>query len=323
MQFRPARVRPEVTFVGVRAAPPLRLVGSALWSFWRRGRSVEKAGYVVGALLLASGLIHFGILVTSGGSWEGPLSMRKATTFGLSFGLTLITIVWVATFLRLSDRSRAVLLGAFTVACVLETALVTLQVWRGVPSHFNLETTLDGLIARSLAGGGIALVTIIGALLLVAFRRQPTLPVSLLIAIRFGFLTLFTSLVVGAVMIATGMLLVFGGNTQAAYATGGALKPTHAVTMHAILVIPLLAWFLSFADWSERRRVGVVALGVVGYAVLAGVIAFENVVGVSLSTTPPGVAALLLSGFVALLAAGFVALNGVARSSHATGIEHD
>jgi hypothetical protein len=299
------------------------LVASALWSFWQRGRVVEKAGYVVGASLLTSGLVHFGILVASRGPWEGPLSMRKAATFGLSFGLTLITVVWIATFLRLRDRSRALLLGAFTLACALETALVTLQVWRGVPSHFNLETPFDGAIARSLAGGGIVLVTIIGALLIVSFRKAPTLPSSLLMAIRFGFLTLFSSLVVGAVMIANGMRLVFGGDAQAAYATGGALKPTHAVTMHAILVIPLLAWFLSFADWSERRRVAVVWLAAVSYAVIVGVIAVENVGGVSASETPAGVAALLASGFVGMLTAGFLAFNGVARSSYAHALEHD
>ena len=298
-------------------------VASALWSFWRRGRSVEKAGYIVGAVLLASGLIHFGILVASRGSWEGPLSMRKAATFGLSFGLTLITIVWVASFLRLSDRSRALLLGAFIAACALETALVTLQVWRGVPSHFNLETTFDGAIARTLAAGGLLLVIIIGALLIASFRRAPTLPISLLIAIRFGFLTLFSSLVVGAVMIANGMRLVFGGDPQAAYATGGALKPTHAVTMHAILVIPLLAWLVSFADWSERRRAGVVALGAAGYAALAGVIAFENVVGAPPSRTSPGVTALVVSGVLGLVAAGFLAVSGITRSACAPGIEHD
>jgi hypothetical protein len=50
------------------------------------------------------------------------LSVRKAVTFGLSFGLTLITIVWVASFVRLGGRARAALVGAFTVACALETA---------------------------------------------------------------------------------------------------------------------------------------------------------------------------------------------------------
>src|SRR5436190_4112566 len=107
------------------------MVQAITQSWLRRGRTVERAGYVVGALLLVSGLIHLGILVVGGGSWEGPVSLRKAMTFGLSFGLTLITIVWAASWLPLGDRSRAALLGTFTVACALETVLVSLQAWRG------------------------------------------------------------------------------------------------------------------------------------------------------------------------------------------------
>jgi hypothetical protein len=301
---------------------PLRAIADALWSFWRRGRRVERAGYMVGALLLVSGLTHLGILTIGGGSWEGPLSLRKAATFGLSFGLTLITIVWVTSFLRLIDRSRALLLGAFTVACVLETVLVSLQAWRGVPSHYNIETTFDGLIARTLAAGGVGLIAIIIALTLVAFRANPTVPISLRIAIRIGFVTLLASLAVGAAMIAKGMLLVFGGHPQAAYATGGTLKPTHAVTMHAILVLPLLAWLLSFTDWTEQRRLGVTLLGAGGYVALAGGVAAENVAGVAASAAPVAVVALSVLGMLALVAAGLLAISGVARAFTAGGIEH-
>jgi hypothetical protein len=235
-------------------------------------------------------------------------------SFGLSFGLTLITITWVTSFVRLSDRRRGVLLGTFTAACVLETALVTLQAWRGVPSHYNTETAFDGLVARTLAGGGIVLVAIIAVLTLASFRTKPTVPFSLRVATRAGFVALFASLVVGAVMIAKGMLLVFAGNPQAAYITGGSLKPTHAVTMHAILVLPLLAWLLSFAEWPERRRVQVVVLGAAGYVVLAGVVAIENVAGVDPSQIPGAMIALLTLGTLALAVAGLVAMGAVART---------
>src|SRR4029077_17769215 len=104
-------------------------IDRSLWSVWSRGERVERVGFIVGALLLVSGLIHFAILVVGDGSWQGPLSLRKPTTFGLSFGLTLMTIIWVASFLRLGDGARRWLLGAFTTACALETALVTVQAW--------------------------------------------------------------------------------------------------------------------------------------------------------------------------------------------------
>ena len=241
------------------------------WS-QRDGRFVERAGYVIGTVLLASGVIHLAILIVSGASWLGPLSLRKPATFGLSFGLTLLTTVWVATFLPLSDRTRSVLLGTFIFACAAETALVSLQAWRGVPSHFNLETPFDAIVARTLAAGGLVLIVTILVLTLAAFRANPGVASSLRIAIRIGFAGLVGALIVGALMIAKGMTLVFRGNPQAAYATAGSLKPVHAVMMHAVLALPGFAWLLSFTDWPERRRVEAVLAAAAAYAVLAAVV---------------------------------------------------
>jgi peptidoglycan/LPS O-acetylase OafA/YrhL len=126
---------------------------------------------------------------------------------------------------------------------------------------------------------------------------------------------------VGAFMIAKGMLLVFAGDPQAAYETGGTLKPTHAVTMHAILVLPALAWLLSFANWNEGRRLRVVLLAAAGYIVIAGLVAVWNLSGLELSQTPL-VVALFALGALALLAAGLLALSGVARTPSAGRIQH-
>jgi len=243
-------------------------------------QTVERAACFVAALLLLSGLIHVAILVAGGGSWQGPVSLRKAATFGLSFGLTLATIVWVISWLRLGDRSRAALLGIFTAACTMETVLVSLQAWRGVPSHFNVETPFDAMIARTLAAGGAVLVAVIASLTFAAFRRNDAIAPSLRLAIRVGFVMLLASLLVGASMIATGMRLVFAGHPQAAYATAGALKPTHAVTLHAILVLPGVARLLSFVDWTERRRTIAVAIASAIYLIVATVVGVEDLAGV-------------------------------------------
>src|SRR3569833_2274587 len=82
-------------------------------SFWSRGRRVERVCYAIGAALLASGLFHLLVFAIDGGPWEGPVSWRKPTTFGLSFGLTLITIAWVTSFLTLGARARTALLSVF------------------------------------------------------------------------------------------------------------------------------------------------------------------------------------------------------------------
>ncbi len=245
-------------------------------SFWRDSRPAERTGYIVAMLLLVSGVLHGAVLLASGGSWEGPLSLRKAASFGVSFGLTLATIVWVTSWVRLGDRSRATLLGALIVACCLETFLVSMQAWRGVPSHFNLETPFDAVVARTLAAGGGALVAIIATFAAASFRANPTVPLSVRLAIRAGFVALLGSLAVGGVMIAKGMRLVFAGDPQVAYVTAGALKPTHAVLMHGILVLPGLAWLLTLVAWEERRRVLVVAVASGIYALVVAVVLFAN-----------------------------------------------
>ena len=257
----------------------VRQILISLRSFWTDAPTVDRVGYCLGVLLLASGLAHFAILIATGSAWQGPRSLRKPTTFGLSFGVTLITIVWVASFVRLRLAVRVVLLGVFMVACVLETALISMQAWRGVPSHFNVETPFDAGVTGFLAGGGVTLVLVILALTIAAFRSNPRLPLSLTLAVRIGLLTLCGSLSVGALMIARGMALARGGHPEAAYATGGALKPTHGALMHGVLLLPLFAWLLSFTGWSERRRLVAVAIASCVYVGIAAAVAAGNLAG--------------------------------------------
>jgi hypothetical protein len=230
-------------------------------------KPVERTAYTIGGLLVLSGLVHLAILLITGRSWEGPLSLRKPTTFGLSFGLTLINVTLIASFVSLSNRKRTLLLGIFAAACVCETFLVSLQAWRGVPSHFNTATPFDAAVAQALALGGFALVAVIVSLTVAAFRHRRALPRALRQAILVGLVALVGAQVAGAVMIATGVRLVATGSPELAYATGGWLKPLHAVLMHGILVLPLLAWAISKTDWDERTQRRTLRAGLIVYAV--------------------------------------------------------
>jgi hypothetical protein len=59
--------------------------------------------------------------------------LRKPTTFGLSFGLTTITLAWITGRLQISDRTRWLLLGPLAAANAYEVAWVAVQRWRGWP----------------------------------------------------------------------------------------------------------------------------------------------------------------------------------------------
>jgi hypothetical protein len=229
--------------------------------------TVRRSCYLIAGLLVLSGLVHLGILLATHGSWSGPVSWRKPFTFGLSFGVTLATITWLSSYVRV----RAWLLWAFAAACVLEVALITVQAWRRTPSHFNLSTPLDGVFARTLAVGGAVLVGVIAVLTVSAFRRRPETAASMRLAVRAGLVILDLAMLSGAAMIAIGMTRVFGGDQQGAYAAGTQLKAVHGATMHAVLVLPVLAALLARVDVPEHRRVQVVWAAIGLYVVAAAV----------------------------------------------------
>ena len=61
---------------------------ASLRGFWDDARGYQRLAYLVGAALIMIGLAHAGMWAVAGGSASGPLSWRKPTTFGISFGLT-------------------------------------------------------------------------------------------------------------------------------------------------------------------------------------------------------------------------------------------
>lgn len=218
----------------------------------------SRVAYRVAAVLFLAGLFHLGVFFVAGGPWEGPVSWRKPVTFGLSFGLTLATFAWVGGFLRL----RPFWLGLFTTASVLEVALISLQAWRGVPSHFNEATAFDSVVTRCLTAGGVLVVVSVGALVVAAFRAAHLAP-SMGLAVRVGASSLAVALAFGGLMIAE---------------RGGSWKLTHGVAMHGVLLLPLLAWLLAFTTWDEARRTRLVALASTGYGVLIAGAAVVNAV---------------------------------------------
>jgi len=91
-------------------------MGASLTGAWRQARSAQWFASLVGATLILVGLAHLAAWLVAGGAWQGPISLRKPTTFGLSFGLTTITLAWITGHLQITDRTRWLLLGPLAVA---------------------------------------------------------------------------------------------------------------------------------------------------------------------------------------------------------------
>ncbi|MFF8731227.1 hypothetical protein ACF073_32780 [Streptomyces sp. NPDC015171] len=245
--------------------------------------AVDRLCHTTGLLLVLSGLLHLVVFAADGGPWDGPVSWRKPVTFGLSFGVTLIAVTWVTSYLRpgpaersarTTERLRSVLLLVFAADCVVEVGGITLQAWRRVPSHLNMETPFDTAVSMTLAVGGGVLVVLLTVFAALSFRHRPAGPAGMPLAVRSGFALLLVALVSGAVMIARGVFLTRTGHQEAAYHSTAPLKPLHGVSLHAVLVLPLLARLLSRTPWSEqvRRRIVAVAVGCYTAAVVAAVV---------------------------------------------------
>jgi hypothetical protein len=295
---------------------------NALTRIWHDGRRAERIAYAVAAALFLSGTAHALVLIVTGGSWLGPLSMRKAVTFGLSFGLTLASVAWATSFLTLRSRPRTALLGAFTAASVTEVVLVSGQAWRGVPSHFNFATPFDNVVSMTLAaGGGVIILCVAGFTATALVEPGPDAP-SMRLAVRAGLAVLLVALATGAVMIGRGVVAARGGDPQLAYTTAGSLKPLHAVAMHAVLVLPALAWTLRFTRHAEPQRLRIVKTAVAADAVLTAVIGVESFTGIAPLAAPLPLLALSALATAVLAGTGGYALSGVEPAARFARVHH-
>jgi hypothetical protein len=272
---------------------------------WQQARSAQRFGYLAGGALILVGLAHLVAWLALGGAWQGPVSFRKPTTFGISFGLTTVTLAWITGHLRITDRTSWLLLGPLAAADTTEVAWVATQRWRGVASHFNFATTLDYALFLGGAAAIAVTVTVIVALTVLAFTAMRAAP-SMAVAVRAGLLVLLVAQGVGGWMIQHGVGPASDGVTQGltTFGAAGVMKVPHAVAIHAIQVLPALAWLLGFAAIAERRRLVLVHTATVGYGALVAVSLLQTAGGQAPSDLGVAAAVLSLLG-VALLGVAF------------------
>jgi hypothetical protein len=303
MTTNPARARQHA----------LDSTASLLTEFSRAARlrpatGYQRLGYWCAAALILSGLLHGAVYLIDGGPWEGPLSWRKPIVFGLSFGITLATVAWILPFLRVRAATGWFTVGILTATSLGEVLLITLQTWRGVASHFNESTPFDAAVFSTM-GMLVGLVGLVTVFVTVRSFFAQDAPPSLAWAIRAGLVLMIVSQAVGVQMI------VEGGNT---FGSAGALKVPHAVTLHAVQVLPALAVLLSLADMSERSRVRTVGIGALGYALLIAATMLQTYDGraplqPSLVSSAAALTGLALLGWSAVRSLGWFA----ARVRHA------
>jgi hypothetical protein len=213
----------------------------------------------VAVLLLASGLIHLAILALLGSTWHGPLSFRKPALFGISGGLTMWSLTWLMTQLKPKKVDR-MLVVSLSLALLIEVAIITLQTWRGVASHFNHSTVIDAAIEFSMLG--LILFVTVGIFYLTwrtcsLCEMEPAMA----IAIRGGMGLLSLSCILGIATSVFGEASLSMGGTSEVWGRAGVLKFPHGVALHAIQILPILAWMAQIFGLKQPVRVVQAAIG--------------------------------------------------------------
>ncbi len=227
---------------------------------------------VAGGLLTASGLFHVFVWLLVGGDWEGPVSWRKPILFGISTGVTSLSVAWFFGKLRPRKWDLAIC-QVLSVALVVEVALITFQQWRGEASHFNHTSTLNSFVETSMT---ILIVLATIVLFDITLRTFSFLnaEADIRLAVRSGMAFLMLSCTIGFWVLFNGQDQIANGRDPSSYGRAGVAKFPHGVAIHAIQLFPLLCWLLRGLGIPLSERVRLLRFSI---AALAGFLAFSLV----------------------------------------------
>lgn len=282
----------------------------------------------------------------------GTLGWIKPTKFAMSGAIYAGTFGWLLTYVR-SDRRwvQRLVQGAATLtgaALIIETTLISMQVIRGVPSHFNNTTTFDAIVFGTM-GTFIFLLSLANLVLviLLVFRRLDGVTGDNVFAwgLRWGVVVSFAGLMVGYLMVQptpdqmavleTGAMPGAVGAHSVGVADGGPglpflgwsteggdLRAAHFLGLHGMQILPLAAWAISrrrMKEWlgAAHRSVLVTTVGL-GYLGLTGLWTWQALRGQSI-IAPDGLtwtAYAGLFGFVALMTLGTWLHAHMTRKQH-------
>ncbi len=229
----------------------------------------------VAVVYALAGLLHVLVWAIDGGAWAGDVSWRKPIVFGLSGAITTASLAWALGAVKPSRvRSRGVRI--YVVAMTIEIALITIQRWRGVASHFNSTTALDGAIFQ-LMGLLIVVASVPIVRWTIAVLRDRTLDPERRAMVGGGLVLLVSGLVIGMALTQLGSIGRIAEIPRLA-AAGKGLVPAHALALHGIQGMAVLGWILPQFVASAQRRVSLlrtatlVGLALVTIAATVGVL---------------------------------------------------
>ena len=318
---------------GVEVMPPAAgqtSAGPAATTGWSR------ALWLVGWVLLGTLVVHVGALLVGGGPVTGPVSLRKPAAFAETGWLLAWSVALILPTLRARPWQRAAIAGTAALFAVGETAIIAVQAWRGVPSHYNFTTPFDVALVRGGAAGTAGLL-VLGLLVLLATPFRSDIPAPVRLGVRAGVAVLLAGCAIGLVMVFNNSG-VYQGSVGAGFTertsgylgpvaatvgpeylllrpatAGGDLVLPHAIGVHGLALLAVPAVLLVRTALTARQQVAVVATASAAVGIAMAVLIGHALRQLPLDALPAPALALLGGCAVALLAAWALVVAALLR----------
>jgi hypothetical protein len=265
----------------------------------------------------------------------------KPWKFAVSIAIYALTVAWMVTLVGTGARLARAAATLAAVALGIEIAIITLQAARGVPSHFNTQTPLDATLFYVMGTSILAVwaATLVLALVLVGQRLDDRV---LAAGLGWGLAVSLLGMMLAVLMINPvnqwvqqlshgPPTLLDGGHTVGGVDGGpgmpvtnwstraGDLRAPHFVGIHALQLLPLVAWLLGRHGrrLGGGRQVRLVHLAGLGYLGVVVLLTWQALRGEPV--TRPGVATLAAAGVLLAGMAAAILLAALRPSATPTG----
>lgn len=284
---------------------PLPTRRSALSRLWTADRLLTATGLLMLAALAlsAAGLVLDPRVIAGTPAWLKPAK------FAASTAIYSFTLAWVFSYLGSWPRVRRIVSWTTAGVFVLEVAIIDLQAWRGTTSHFNVSTPLDAALFTTM-GTAIVAQTVVSILAAIALWRERFADMALGWALRLGMIITIVGAASGGMMTrptpaqlaqvhATGQMPTAGAHTVGAPDGGpglpgtgwsrehGDLRIPHFVGLHAIQVLPIIAFAIGRRTTIGRRRTRLVLVSAASYVGAFVLLMWQALRGQSITAADP------------------------------------
>jgi hypothetical protein len=224
--------------------------GFSAFSILKDLKQRNRLLYFFGLANFIAAVICIGLLFIDDRQVAGINTWIKPFKFYVSIGVFAWTISWYMVYL---EKQSAVKVYSYVVVItmLIEMVLITLQAARGVKSHFNVSTPMDGMFF-SIMGISILTFTLWTLYILILFAMQQSfsIPEGYLWGIRAGLLLFIIFALEGGLMASMLRHTVGGEDGSEGFPLlnwskqFGDLRIAHFFGMHALQLLPFAGYFL-------------------------------------------------------------------------------